>query len=255
MNYESARAEPCRQGGQLKATLKNKQKIADDTYELTFDLGAETIDFLAGQYCRIWLPELNGTDEKPSRKFSIVNSPDDNHRLVIATRSGISAYKTKLLALQPGEQVIIEKIKGKLVLPQHSARPNVFVAGGIGIVPFISMLRDLEHKRAVRDITLLYFNRTLSSSPYLAELQQLAASNSGLRLVPVMTRDASWQGEIARFSAQLLTTLLADIKGYNYYVVGTTSMVEASIDALRTSGVNADQICTEDFTGYAWRPA
>jgi anthranilate 1,2-dioxygenase reductase subunit len=159
------------------------------------------------------------------------------------------------LDLQPSEQVIIEKIKGKLILPSSIVRPLVFVAGGIGIVPFISMLRNLEHRGDMRAITLLYFNRTQASSPYLEELQRLAVAHSEFHLVLIMTRDASWQGEIARFSEQLLSTLLADIKAYDYYVVGTPTMVEAALDVLRASSVASSQIFDEDFTGYSYRPA
>jgi ferredoxin-NADP reductase len=179
-------------------------------------LDAEKIEFSAGQYCRLKLPKLDDTNENRSRKFSILNSPDDNRRLIIATRSGVTHYKTTLLNLQPGEQVTIEKIKGKLILPNTLARPLVFIAGGIGIVPFISMLRDLDHNGDIRGITLLYFNRTQASSPYLEELQQLAVAYSEFRLVLIMTRDPGWQGEIAKLSEQLFSMLIARVKARDY---------------------------------------
>jgi NAD(P)H-flavin reductase len=72
----------------VSATLNKRLKIAEGTYELTFDLDAEKIKFSAGQYCRLKLPKLDDTNENRSRKFSILNSPDDNRRRIIGFTPG-----------------------------------------------------------------------------------------------------------------------------------------------------------------------
>lgn len=234
----------------MDATLTRKKVIAEDTYELEFDLDGAVLDFAAGQYCRIALPRVDFPHEKSSRKFSFVNAPQDNGRVVISTRTGITGYKNALFGLEPGDPVRVEKVKGKLVLPDRPRRPIVFIAGGIGIVPFISMLRDLDQRDWVDDITLLYFNRTPESAAYLSELQEMSRRRPGLQLVLSMTRHETWDGETERLGAPMLTRLLGDPRRHEYYVVGTPAMVQSTLTALQESGIPRKRIHDEDFSGY-----
>lgn len=240
-------------GHGITATLQRRTEIAEGTWELDFDLGGERLDFRAGQYCRVGLPSLGGSRKQRSRKFSIVNAPHDDGRLIIATRAGITDYKCSLCALQPGAVAEVEKVKGKLVLPDRPARPLLFVAGGIGVVPFVSMLRDLAHRDrlAAVTVTMLYFNRTAASAAYVQELESLAATHPDFTLVLAMTRDPDWPGETARLSRESLLRLLGDAGGYDCYVVGTPAMVDAAGAALKAAGVPRDQILDEDFSGYS----
>lgn len=234
----------------MDATLRRRRLVAEDTWELDFDLGGDTIEFTAGQYCRVGLPRLDAPDKKGSRKFSIVNPPHDNGHLVVATRAGVTGYKCTLCALLPGERVSIEKIKGRFVLPAEVTRPLVFVAGGIGIAPFMSMLGDLEHRGRLEDVVLLYFNRNPQSAAYLGELEELAHAHPGFRLVVSMTRHEPWQGVQERLSERLLTGLLGDVTRYDVYVVGTPAMVAAARVTLRDAGVSKEHLFDEDFEGY-----
>lgn len=209
------RDEATRDGaGTFPATLTRRELIAQDTYELDFDLLGESIDFAAGQYSRIQLPTLNAPDKKGSRKFSFVNAPHDNRRVVIATRSGISGFKCTLCALQPGIPATVHKVKGGLRLPERPKRPTVLIGGGIGVVPFVSMLRDLDHRDRLADVTLLYLNRDPRSAAYLAELEELSRRRPGFRLVLSMTRHEGWAGETERFGHGLLGRLVEDISGW-----------------------------------------
>ncbi len=254
VGYHPASPTAIRRQGPMEAELRSIREVAEDTFELVLE-PAGTLAFRAGQYCRVRLPELRYADRKASRKFSLVNAPHDERRVVIATRTGRTGYKRSLLELEPGAEVEIEKVKGKLVLPTKPPRPVVMVAGGIGVVPFVSMLRDLEHHGTLRDVTLLYFNRTTRSAAYLGELQAMAERHPGLRLLPVMTREPGWEGETERLSEALFDRILLDVAAHDYYVVGTPLMVEAAVDVLRASGVPKDQIQDEDFSGYEYRPA
>lgn len=234
----------------MDATLRHRRLVAEGTWELDFDLGGDTLEFAAGQYCRVGLPRLDAPDKKGSRKFSIVNAPHDNGHVVVATRSGVTGYKCTLCALLPGERATIEKVKGRFVLPARLRRPVVFVAGGIGIAPFMSMLRDLEHRGRLEQVTLLYFNRNPQSAAYLAELEEMAHARPGFRLVLAMTRHEPWQGVQERLSGQLLSRLLGDIGRYDVYVVGTPAMVAAARVTLRDAGVDREHLFDEDFEGY-----
>jgi ferredoxin-NADP reductase len=235
----------------LKATLARRKLIADDTFELDFDLGGDTIGFTAGQYCRITLAGIEA-GEKDSRKFTIVNAPHDNGHLVVATRTGTTGYKRTMCSLPPGATAEIGKVKGKLTLPEEVSGPLVFVAGGIGIVPFVSMLRDLAHRdpSALGMVTMLYFNRGLAAAAYREELEQMAAEHPGLAVIMSMTRDESWSGERGRLGRPLLERVVGKPGRHVFYVVGTPGMVKGAVKTLTKAGVDKKRIRDEDFSGY-----
>lgn len=235
---------------QYDVTLTRRTLVAEGTWELDFDLQGAAIDFSAGQYCRIELPTLDREDRKNSRKFSIVNAPHDNRRLVVVTRAGSTGYKCTFCALPPGAPATARKVKGAFLLPDRPPRPLVFIAGGIGIAPFMSMLRDLDHRDRLADVTLLYFNRSPATTAYLSELEHLAARRTGFHLVPSMTRHPEWSGTTARLTTELLTGLFDAPEDHDYYVVGTSPMVAAALQTLDENGVPKRQVHDEDFSGY-----
>ncbi|MFD1721752.1 FAD-dependent oxidoreductase [Amnibacterium endophyticum] len=231
------------------AVLVARREIAARTLELAFE-PEEEVPFLAGQYCRVEVEHLRWPDRRSSRKLSIVNAPSETGRITIAVRSGDSGYKRTLAALEPGERVRIQRVKGDLVLPASRRRPLSFIAGGIGVVPFVSMLRELDHRGGLHDVRLLLVNRDRSSVAYLDELRALAAANPGFVLATVMTRDPGWQGERRRLGKALLQSVLGKPRDFDHYVVGTPRMVDAAVDALRDAGVKRKRIHEEDFSGY-----
>ncbi len=234
----------------MQAWLSRRDLVAQDTQELEFDLGGQSLDFAAGQYCRIALPTLEHADTKSSRKFSLLNAPADNKRVVITTRTGRTGYKRSLCSLPLGSPVEVQKVKGDLVLPAKLKRPLVMIAGGIGIVPFISMLRHLEEQGVDHPVTLLYFNRNPDTAAYLQELTELERRMPSFRLLLSMTRHASWTGVSARLTGRLLTEVLGQVRDHEYFVVGTPAMVDASVAILRAAGVPGKRINEEDFSGY-----
>lgn len=239
----------------VQATLKRRTLLAEGTWELDFDLGGARLEFAAGQHCRIELPTLDRQDRKNSRKFSIVNAPHDDAHVVVLTRAGITGYKCTLCALPPGAPACVRRVKGDLVLPEHRTRPLVLVAGGVGVAPFISMLRELDHREALDQVTMLYFNRSPASAAYLPELEELAARHAGFTLVLSMTRHPHWVGETARLSPALLHRVVPNPTAAEYYVVGTPAMVEAALGSLREAGVARKHVHDEDFSGYAAEPS
>ena len=234
----------------MDATLRRRTLIAEDTWELDFGLDGGSVEFAAGQYCRVELPQLEPSKEKTSRKFSLVNPPQEDDHAVVVTRTGVSEYKRALCSLQPGGAARLRKVKGKLVLPRTITRPLAFIAGGIGIAPFVSMLGDLRSRGQLHDVTLLYFNRTAATAAYVPELQRLAEEERGLRLLLSMTREPAWRGSTGRLDAQVLRDLLGEPDRYECYVVGTPAMTAAGVAALRRAGVGADHLHDEDFSGY-----
>jgi ferredoxin-NADP reductase len=163
-----------------------------------------------------------------------------------------SAFKRALNALAEGESVKLLGPLGQFTL--NAARPAVFIAGGIGITPFISMLRQAAHEGWPQPLALLYSNRRPEDAAFLAELQELARRSDKFRLLATMTdlgkSAAKWSGETGLADAQMIARAAHGLAAPLYYVVGPPGMVEAMTDTLRSAGAAEESILTEEFYGY-----
>ena len=127
--------------------------------------------FMAGQYCFVTLPNLLYPDDRlGKRHFSIVNSPNEKGIITIATRLRDSGFKKTLNELPLGSEVNLGPIAGAFTLPTDFKRPLVFIAGGIGITPYMSMLRYISEEKLPYKITLIYSNRDKNTTAYFDEI-------------------------------------------------------------------------------------
>lgn len=121
--------------------VTGRREVADGTVEVAVER-PEGFAFHAGQYLQVRVPKLHVRDRKgPSRVFSIVSSPLDEDTFAIAYRDTGSGFKRTLGGLEVGEEVLLEGPHGFCTLPRDLDQRVVLVAGGIGIVPFLSMVR------------------------------------------------------------------------------------------------------------------
>ncbi len=226
--------------------------MATGTLLVVFDLLGEELDFRPGQYFWVELLDPPYDDDKgPRRHISVVTSPTERGVLGFATRMRDSAFKRSLAELPEGAEVEVEQPKGDFVLPEDTGKEYVFVAGGIGITVFRSMLRYIDDLRLPYRATLVYSNRDRASTAFLEELEEIAARNDGIRVVATMTQDPGWDGETRRVDADMLRDHLAgDLDGYTYLVAGPPAMVQGVVAKLEEAGVPGDQIVPGSFGGY-----
>ena len=235
----------------MRAEIKEKKEVAKGTLMVTFDLLGEEVDFTPGQYFWVELVDAPYNDEKGLRRhISVVTSPTERGVLGLATRLRDSAFKRSLVELPVGAPVDVEQPKGNFLLPTETDRPYVFIAGGIGITVFRSMLRYIADEGLPHRITLVYSNRDRESTPFLDELVELERQLPNLTLVLTMTDDSGWEGERRRIDAEMLREHLGDIAAYTYLVAGPPQMVESVVEALKSAGIPEDQIRPDRFTGY-----
>jgi ferredoxin-NADP reductase len=127
----------------------------------------------------------------------------------------------------------------------------VFIAGGIGITVFRSMLRYMAEENLPHRVTLVYSNRDRESTAFLDELQELERANPNLRVVLTMTDDEGWDGEKRRIDAAMLRHHLgSELDAFTYLVAGPPGMVEAMEEILREAGVPEERVRPERFSGY-----
>jgi ferredoxin-NADP reductase len=237
----------------MKATIKEKRKVAKGTLMVTFELAGNEVDWTPGEYFWVELLDPPYEDEKGSRRhITVVTSPTEGGVLGLATRLRDSAFKRSLVEMSEGSEVDVEQPKGSFLLPEDTAREYVFLAGGIGITPFRSMLRYLADK-GLDDykITLVYSNRDRESTAFFDELKELESRVDGLRVVFTMDEDPGWEGESRRISPEMLQDVLGEeLNGFHFMVAGPPGMAKAVEASLLEAGVPEEQVQSDSFSGY-----
>jgi ferredoxin-NADP reductase len=233
----------------MRATIKEKREVAKGTLLVIFDLLGNAFDYQPGQYFWVELLDPPYEDEKgPRRHISAVTSPTERGVIGLCTRVRDSAFKRSLAELPLGTEVEVEPARGTFVLPTDAAQPLVFVAGGIGITAFRSMLRYIQDQRLPHRVTLIYSNRDRESTPFLDELDEIGRTNPRIRLIVTMTNDDRWSGERRRMDSNFFKEYLGDnLNDASYMVAGPPGMAQATTDELKKAGVDERLISTDSF--------
>lgn len=233
--------------------LIGREPIAEGTMAFQLEKPAG-FNFRAGQAFDVVLPDPPAGDAQSARHaFSIVSAPFQQ-QLTFATRMRGSAFKRALRALPIGSPVGLQGPFGSLVLHNNRTRAAVFLAGGIGITPFMSILRQAANDQLRQRILLLYANRRPEDAAFLDELQQMEQQNRNFRLVATMNEMArsnqAWTGETRLIDADLVQEAIADLPAPIFYLAGPPMMVDALRRALSRAGIDDDDIRSEEFYGY-----
>jgi ferredoxin-NADP reductase len=236
----------------VRARIKEKQEVAKGTLLVTIDLLGEELDFKPGQYFHVTLPNLGEVDDKGLRRhITVVTSPNETGVLGFATRMRDSAFKRTLRQLPVGSDVEVEPPQGTFGLPDDPSRPLVFVAGGIGITVFRSILRYIHEEQLPYRVTLIYSNRDRDSTAFLDELRELEQALPDFRLILTMTQDPGWEGESRKVDAQFVKHYLEDdLDQYTFLVAGPPAMTDGVQGALEEAGVRDENVIVERYSGY-----
>lgn len=235
----------------MKVVLKDRQTIADGTILIELDLRGQEYDFAPGQYFFLTLPELLYEDAKgPMRHFTIVNSPSQKGILQFATRLTDTGYKKTLNEIALGTEVEISSVLGIFGIPKDNLKPIVMIAGGIGITPFVSMLREMHEKEGEHNIRLLYSNKLKKQTAFLDELQRMDLADSNMNLILTLTDDPNWAGETRLINGEFIRDYVPDYNDCLFMISGPPAMVESVYNQLMGLGLSNLDIKTESFTGY-----
>jgi ferredoxin-NADP reductase len=231
--------------------IAGRQELAEGTLAFHLEKPAG-FRFKAGQAIVLELLDPPREDGQKRRTFSLVSAPFEG-KLAIATRMRDTAFKRALRQLPEGAEVKLIGPIGQFTLGDEP-RAGVFIAGGIGITPFMSMLRQAAHDRVPRPLVLLYSNRRPEDAAFLGELEELERQNRNFLLLATMTEMGksarAWAGPTGLVSAALIQRAAAGLDAPVYYVVGPPAMVLAMQETLRGAGVREDDIRSEEFYGY-----
>jgi ferredoxin-NADP reductase len=233
--------------------LVRRETVAEGTMAFCFSKPSE-FRHQAGQSLLMTLINPPETDsEGDARTFTIASAPHDAE-LMIATRMRDTAFKRVLKTAPLGTAVRIDGPGGEMMLHDDAARPAVFLAGGIGITPFLAMARHAANARLPHRLYLFYSNRRPEDAAFLAELQAMERLNPNYRLIATMAEPEKsaqrWSGETGFIRRDMLERHLPGIANPVYYFAGPPPMTMAMRQLLESIGISEQAMRYEEFYGY-----
>jgi ferredoxin-NADP reductase len=230
----------------MKVTFVKSQPEAPNIETFWFQ-PEKPIDFVAGQFIELTLPHKQVDDRGQKRWFTVSSSPTDDN-LSITTRfsdSG-SSFKQALRALQPGTVVDMDPPMGDFVLPQDPSVPLVFVAGGMGVTPYHSILKWLADTGEQRPIRFIYAVRIEDDIIFQNTFN---AAHVHATIVVSEPSDA-WGGERGHLSGEQIIKLTEPAENALVYISGPEPMIENLEKQLLELKIPKNQLVTDFFPGY-----
>ncbi len=238
--------------GRFKFTLLRIERIAADCYEFVLKPERKFV-FRPGQYLD-WTLEVRKPDDRGNRRpFTIASAPNDEEvRLGVKFHPRSSAFKRTLAAMKPGDVIYGSQLAGAFTLPDDPAEKLAFIAGGIGVTPFRSMVKDLIGRRDRRSAVLIYGANKADEIAY-ADLFEQAERELGLRTVYAVAEGAAPGASVHRgfIDAGLIRREIPDFKDRTFYISGPWAMVSLFQRLLRDMGVARSRIKVDFFPGFA----
>ena len=224
---------------EFTATIHSFKEVAIKTYEVTLRLDSPLF-FEAGQSIELCLAEAASLDKREDcQKFSIVSSPSSDKSLTVVLRDTSSNFDSALLNLPVGSKIAIRGPFGNLCLPQDN-REVVFIAGGIGVAPFMSMIQVHLDKNPNVPITLLYANANSNRAIYIQELEDIAKKSGDfkLKLIP---------GDL---NISFIRDSIESQADKRWFVAGPSAFVLSVLYQLREIGIPETNILSEEMSGH-----
>jgi ferredoxin-NADP reductase len=225
-----------------------------DTYDFVFNPDKK-MDFKPGQYMELTM-EHPGQDSRGIRRYlTIASSPTEKEfRLGVKFYNKPSSFKKTLIHMKQGQEIVASQLAGDFTMPEDKNKKLVFIAGGIGITPFRSMIKYMLDKKEKRDVTLFYANWKQNDIAYKdvldeAEKQLDIKTVYSVAETPAVLPDGrSCRGLLCERD---IAEEVPDYMERLFYISGPHSMVTAFEGYLKKMGVKKSSIITDYFPGFA----
>ena len=238
--------------GRFMLTLKEKLKISADEYDFVF-ASDRLFSFRPGQYLEWTLGHKHPDNRGNRRYFTIASSPTENEvHLGVKFYEPASTYKRALLSMNIGDTISVSSLAGDFVLPKNKKKKLVFVAGGIGITPFRSMVQYMIDNKDSREAILFYSNKTFDEVAYKDTFDR-ADREIGFKTIYALTNETKQiPGMVSgQINGVLIAREIPDYKNRTFYLSGPRGMVEGFKKTLKTMGVPWWRIKSDYFPGFA----
>ena len=216
--------------------IRSLQKVTHDTLSIITEKPQNYI-FTPGQATSIAIDRDGWREEK--RPFTFSSLPEDDHlEFIIKTYPEHDGTTDKLLHVEPGEKLILFGIFGSIEYKGE----GVFIAGGSGVTPFISILRDLSRKNRVGNNRLVFANKTKADIILREELENMLGDNF-INILSEEKDEAYGHGFI---TAEFIKEHAGDLSGY-FYLCGPPPMMKKLEEFLSALNVDKSRIVKEQF--------
>lgn len=199
----------------------------------------ENFEFDAGDWIDIG---FEGRELKGGITYSISSSPLESD-IRITFREGISEFKKALQSITAGERLFISQYGNDYGFQLKKNQSSVLIAGGVGIAPFRSMLKEMHENHDTNDVLLIYLNQN-EQFLFKDELENWSQRLPNLSVSYIMTKD------INRKKREKFILSLIKNQGHNFYISGPEGMVESNEHLLIDSGIPVRNIRIDSFGGY-----
>lgn len=234
--------------------LKEKISTSPQTVDFVFE-PTSAIRYKPGQYMEFTLANESPDDRGNRRTFTLASSPTESTlRIGAKFYEPGSTFKKGLLQQEPGSEIAAGQLAGDFTLPDDTDRKLAFIAGGIGVTPFRSMVKYMLDTSEKRDVCLLYSERQPTGFVYRDVFDAAQASGIARVIYDISDPQAvptDWTGESGSIKVEMIVRCMPDYRERIFYISGPHPMVVATTDVLRQLGVPRYQIKTDHFSGYA----
>jgi ferredoxin-NADP reductase len=225
----------------MKLTLISKVKREGDATSFIFQ-PSHPIAWKAGQFMVYTLPHKN-PDIRGEQRFFTISSPPFEKNIVITTKISSersSSFKKALVELKEGQTIEAKGPDGEFVVNDPN-KEYVFIAGGIGITPYHSILLDLKEKGKPINATLLYANKD-RNIVFQKELESLKNYSSTFKIVYFLSPQ--------RINEETIKENVSNFLDKIFYVSGPEPMVEVLQAMVKKMGVKKENVVDDYFPGY-----
>lgn len=235
------------------SAIQQKIQIAPDMIDFLF-IPKKKLSFSPGQYMEWTISHKNPDSRGNRRYFTIASSPTENElRLGVKFYQNGSSYKKAMAAIDINTPIVGAQLSGDFTLPEDIKQKLVFIAGGIGITPFRSMIKYLIDLKQQRPIILFYANKTADEIVYSDVFNQ-AQAELGLKTIYTLTDQnkipLNWSGKVGRIDANMIIQEVPDFMERIFYLSGPHAMVTGFEEVLKNMGVNKSKIKKDFFPGF-----
>lgn len=231
-----------------------KEQLTRDAFTFYFKRNGTEHSFTPGQYYEITL-DINNADERGNaRVFTISSSPTNQEYITITTRIIQSSFKMKLNELQPGDMIQFGGPWDDLNFDERDTTPRVFIAGGIGVTPYHSIMQYVTDKNITTPMILFASWHTREEMVFDDFFRNANNHLENFAYVPTLTNEVldkgQWDGELGQIDRQMMEKYVSDASKSKFYFSGPPAMVMALKQTVKEMGVIEDNLFSEDFEGY-----
>jgi ferredoxin-NADP reductase len=228
-----------------------RKTIEADHVESFAFMPSGKLKYQPGQYME-WTIADRRSDVRGNRRYlTLASSPTENEAMFsVRMPKPSSSFKRSLSSLKQGDKILAAQVSGNFIFPKSHRQKLAFIAGGIGITPFRSMVKYLLDSGETKPVRLLYAASHAGEFAFTGLFK--AAERAGLSTAYIVTGESSpnWRGPRGKVDARLIKKAFPDFTERLFYVSGPYGFVQSVREELQVAGVPRKKIVFDYFPGY-----